>query len=149
MSLTLQWEHSDFWAPISGPPAAPGCSLHSMKYHRVSGNWTWMCLLWTRFGNKTEIPESQMFTARNISEWQSLRSVSVAQSWRSTPVSQSWWSLLVAQPRLWFCWSVNLETQAYETVLQNLDLLDWRQETLYSGRGFYWTLEIVDSLNSY
>ena len=44
---------------------------------------------------------------------------------------------------------MNLETQAYETVLQNLDLLDLRQETLYSGKGFYWTLEIVDSLNSY
>ena len=71
MSLTLQRGHtsgSDIWAPISGPPAAPGCSLHSMKYHRASGNWTWMCLLWTRFGNKTEIPESQMFAARNISE---------------------------------------------------------------------------------
>ena len=87
--------------------------------------------------------------ARNISEWQSLRSVSVAQSWRSTPVSQSWKSMLVAQPRFWFCWSVDLETQAYETVPQNLDILDLRQQILYSMKGFYWTLEIVDSLNSY
>ena len=31
---------------------------------------------------------------------------------------------------------MNLETQAYETVLQNLDLLDLRQETLYSRKGF-------------